>query len=255
MVTFNKDFDLEHILGGFKFCKIGYIARELTTEKLSKENRNKKEHEFIQEFERKHKSNNCWNYSNFDSYIEGIPISKQFFFDEYENATEQEFYIHELKCIEENTITDTNPKVYYYDVCLNDILPENILNRVMYSQKRKIEFLQKLIGNNNNENSEIPPTSTNDVENEYPQYFSDYCYSLLLYLNERYETTKLRTKYSNIFHFLKYCEIMECTQLEYIDFVKMKYNIPLSKILNKSLKYLDTIQPKLLRFKSAFDKN
>jgi len=160
MVTFNKDFDLEHILGGFKLCKLGNIARELTTEKLSKENRNKKEHEFIQEFERKHKSNNGWNYSNFDSYIEGIPISKQFFFDEYENATEQEFYIHELKCIEENTITDTNPKVYYYDVCLNDILPENILNRVMYSQKRKIEFLQKLIGNNNNENSEIPPKLT-----------------------------------------------------------------------------------------------
>ena len=94
----------------------------------------------------------------------------------------------------------------------------------------------------------------NKIKNKYPQYFSDYGYSLFVYLNEKYESKNLKTKYSNIFHFFKYCDIMECTQLEYIEFIKTEYQITLSKILEETFIYSNSIQPKLLRFKSEFDK-
>lgn len=93
-----------------------------------------------------------------------------------------------------------------------------------------------------------------NIQNKYIEYLTDYEYNLIVYLNDKYETTKKPTKFSSIYHFLKYNDLLKCTQLEYIKIIKKEYGLKLSKITSTTYKYRDTIQPKLSRFKKDFDK-
>jgi hypothetical protein len=81
-------------------------------------------------------------------------------------------------------------------------------------------------------------------ENDFIGIFKDNGYSVFRLLNEKYQSNnkKLRAKYSYLYHYLKYEDLIRCNQLEYIDFIKTQFGVEMSKILPKTLKYEDDIQ-------------
>lgn len=87
--------------------------------------------------------------------------------------------------------------------------------------------------------------------------FKEGGYELFYYLKEEYikkEDKSPKAKYSNIYHFLKYHNLMACTQLAYIDFIESEMKVSLSKILSVKVKYSDIVLPVLSQLKSEFDK-
>ncbi len=96
---------------------------------------------------------------------------------------------------------------------------------------------------------ETDNTETN-ILNDFPEIFKPGGYKLFCLLNEKYtkDNKAKKTKFSNIYHFLEYNNNLNCSQLEYIAFIKSEYQITLSKIYPKTLKYEDTIQSLLQRY-------
>jgi hypothetical protein len=92
--------------------------------------------------------------------------------------------------------------------------------------------------------------------NKFPQIFNEGAYDLFCYLDMEFTKTNSMpiAKYSNIFRFLKYEQLIICTQLEYIRFIEDETGEKMSKILPQNFKYTDTILPLLKRLKSDFDK-
>ena len=91
-----------------------------------------------------------------------------------------------------------------------------------------------------------------EVDNT-PSIFHDKTYELFLYLVERYDNEKPKSKFSHLFHFIQ--ENQDKQRLrngEYIDFVKEKYGVKLSKIQPKTLTYSDSIKGRLTLLKSNF---
>jgi len=83
----------------------------------------------------------------------------------------------------------------------------------------------------------------------YPQIFDDGGYLFFKDIVENY-TKDDRTpvaKFSNLYHFFKYEHLINCSQLEYIDFVIMEYDVNMSKILPPTVKFHDNILPLLSR--------
>src|SRR5690606_2903293 len=97
------------------------------------------------------------------------------------------------------------------------------------------------------EKSEMKETCT---RNDFPEIFKADGYSVFRLLNENYQNSnkKLRAKYSYLYHYLKYEDLLRCNQLEYIDFIKEQFGIEMSKILPKTLKYVDDIQSLLAKY-------
>ncbi len=87
-------------------------------------------------------------------------------------------------------------------------------------------------------------------ENLFPEIFKEKGYDLFCFLNEKYtkDDNSRKAKYSNLFWFLEYEDLLNCTQLEYIKFISSEYNETMSKIQPKTTKYYDTIQPLLKRY-------
>lgn len=78
-------------------------------------------------------------------------------------------------------------------------------------------------------------------------------YELFLYLVDRYENDKPKSKFSHLFHFIK--EIQgdySIPNIEYIKFVKKEYDVIISKIQPKNPKYFDSDKGKLTLLKSNF---
>jgi len=98
-----------------------------------------------------------WEYEPFKSYAKCFEDKKECFFIEYPDATINDFYTEEIKEIEKNTISDTNPNIYFVGFCLNEILEPNILEEINNSQNRKLEFVKGLQGNKTENNEYIPP--------------------------------------------------------------------------------------------------
>jgi len=101
--------------------------------------------------------------------------------------------------------------------------------------------------------SQIPNESeilANNSLNDFPKIFKDDGYGVFIQLNEKYQNNnkKLPTKYSNLFHYLKYSDLLRCQQNEYIDFIKQEYNVNLSKIYPQTYKYKNDIQPLLMKY-------
>jgi len=91
-----------------------------------------------------------------------------------------------------------------------------------------------------------------EVDNT-PSIFHDKTYELFLYLVERYDNEKPKSKFSHLFHFIQ--ENQDKQRLrngEYIDFVKEKYGVKLSKIQPITLTYSDSIKGRLTLLKSNF---
>ena len=98
--------------------------------------------------------------------------------------------------------------------------------------------------------TEPPGTGDNNSINDLPEIFAETGFQTFKMLEEKYkkDNKKLKAKYSNLFWFLESEDLLKCTQLEYIDFIKQNYSIKLSKILPQTAKYEDVIQPLLKRY-------
>lgn len=83
----------------------------------------------------------------------------------------------------------------------------------------------------------------------YPQIFTDEGYQRfqLTVANYTKDDHAPKAKFSNLYHYFKYEHLLICTQLEYIAFVEMEYEVHLSKILPATRKYEEYILPLLAR--------
>ena len=91
---------------------------------------------------------------------------------------------------------------------------------------------------------------------KFPQIFNEGAYDLFCYLDTEYTNNNkmLKAKYSQLFHFLTYEQLIICTQLEYIKFIANEKGETMSKILGPNFKYTHTILPLFSRLKSDFEK-
>lgn len=80
---------------------------------------------------------------------------------------------------------------------------------------------------------------------------------LFNYLNENYtkDNKHCPTKYSNIWRFMDYQQLLICDKKEYIKFIKSEFNVTMSKILNQQFKYKDNIEPLLHNLYKQFKQN
>lgn len=85
----------------------------------------------------------------------------------------------------------------------------------------------------------------------YPQIFADGGYLMFnnLVANYTKDDHSPVAKFSNLYHFFKYEQLICCTKLEYIDFVAKEYGVHMSKVLPAPQKYHDYILPLLARMK------
>jgi hypothetical protein len=97
--------------------------------------------------------------------------------------------------------------------------------------------------------------STQIPKIKFPEIFREKGYELFKYLNSNYvgDDKVEKAKYSNLFHFLKYEQILLCSQDMYIQFIEKECKVKMSKILPESFKYKDKIQSILIRLKKNFD--
>jgi len=137
----------------------------------------------------------------------------------------------------------------YYDFNINNNGLPQLNNCINNNNDKKVKFELPVFEN------KTATTSTN-IENQYPQIFSDKEYNLFLYLNDEYsrDNKSPKAKYSYIYHFLKYENSISGTQQNYIDFIKKEYNTKMSKIQPINYKYDDEIKPLLMRLKGNFNK-
>jgi hypothetical protein len=81
-------------------------------------------------------------------------------------------------------------------------------------------------------------------------------FELFNYLDENYVDEFEKSKYVNLYrYFIEKGNVLICTQLKYIDFIKSTKDIKLSKITPPTYKYLDRINPKLIELNRLFDLN
>lgn len=85
----------------------------------------------------------------------------------------------------------------------------------------------------------------------YPQIFAEEGFLLfnILVANYTKDNHSPIAKFSNLFHFFKYEQLICCTKLEYIDFVAEEYDVHMSKVLPTTIKYHDYIMPLLSRMR------
>ena len=87
-----------------------------------------------------------------------------------------------------------------------------------------------------------------------PSIFHDKkTYELFLYLVNRYDNDKPKSKFSYLFHFIK--EIQgdySIPNIQYIKFVKKEFDVEISKIQPKTNTYTDSIHGRLTLLKSNF---
>ncbi len=101
-----------------------------------------------------------WEYVAYKDYTKCFEDKKEWFFIEYPDATINDFYAEEIKEIEKNTISETNPNIYFVGFCLNEVLEPDFLKKVNYSQLRKLEYVKALQGNKTEIEEYIPPKLT-----------------------------------------------------------------------------------------------
>jgi len=92
--------------------------------------------------------------------------------------------------------------------------------------------------------------------NKFSMLFKEGVLDLFYYLNAEYikDDKSPKSKYSSIYHFLKYLHLIAGTQLEYIEFIESELEVSMSKILPENYKYNETILPLLKQLKSDFDR-
>ena len=95
------------------------------------------------------------------------------------------------------------------------------------------------------------------ISNPFSEKFTDEGWQLFMYLDENYtqDNNAPRAKYSWIFHFLKYYQLISCKKETYKQFIAERYNMTYSRVQDRQYKYDNVIQPLLERLKQKFSNN
>ncbi len=175
-----------------------------------------------------------------DKKLELLPYND--FLKKYNQLTErgQIAFLFELKKIISNgAISKTYLLKEWKDINLKSLVNSQLdsINRI-----NDLETEMQI-----DEKSETKKTIS---ENYFPEIFKNDGCQVFWLLNEKYQNSnkKLKAKYSNLYHYLKYEDLLRCTQLEYIEFIKEQFGVEMSKILPKTLKYEDDIQSLLMKY-------
>lgn len=129
-------------------------------------------------------------------------------------------------------------------------------------KRKKIFFQEKhqpeLIPSEKKASIELKIEKNNNFfrHNKFSLLFNEGACDLFYYLNTEYikDDKSPKSKYSSIYHFLKYLHLIAGTQLEYIEFMESEMGVSMSKILPENYKYTETILPLLKQLKSDFDR-
>jgi hypothetical protein len=147
--------------------------------------------------------------------------------------------IKKLGIVEKNkTLLKEYKKTYD---SINDI-------RCFVQEKLKIKYQEILTSSNLNH---IENNDKTESTKDFPEIFTEGNYNKFVLLNEKYkkDNKSLKAKYSNIYHFMDYEDMLCCTQSEYIDFIVVqKFTDNISKIQPQTNKYKDIIKPLLMRY-------
>ena len=115
------------------------------------------------------KDNYMWEYCPLSVYKMNYEVLKNTYLKNYTDAKEIDFISDELNKLKTN-------EYFFRGIALNKVLYSEAIKKIEFSQKRKIEFLEKLIGNN--ENTETPPTIAESkqttMEQEHDTYEIDF---------------------------------------------------------------------------------
>lgn len=84
-------------------------------------------------------------------------------------------------------------------------------------------------------------------ENHFPHLFIEGGFILFFRLAMKYtiDDNSPVSKFSNLFHFFKYEQILTCTQVEYISFIDSHYDLKMSRILSAGTRYHEIVKPML----------
>jgi hypothetical protein len=117
-----------------------------------------------------------------------------------------------------------------------------------------IGVLKDKLNEDNDTTKESLKTVSPVGTNLHHQIFNDGGYDLFLYLVQNYtrDDKTPKAKFSYLFHYLKYEQLILCSQLQYISYLEEECKIKLSKIQRANFKYSDQIQPILGRLRSNF---
>lgn len=91
-------------------------------------------------------------------------------------------------------------------------------------------------------------------ENRFPHLFIEGGFILFFRLAMKYtiDDNSPSSKFSNLFHFFKYEQILTCTQVEYLAFIESHYDLKMSKVLPASTRYHELVRPMLERILRGF---
>ena len=94
-----------------------------------------------------------------------------------------------------------------------------------------------------------------EVDYESHIFQDNNTYEMFLYLVDRFDNDKEKSKFSHLFHFIQENQDKQrLRNAEYINFVQEKYGVKLSKIQPKTLTYSDSIKGRLTLYVSNFRK-
>lgn len=156
-------------------------------------------------------------------------------------------------------LNDFKPLILHLNRCMFllelDRMGTEIQKNNPPSGKKKVPptlHLLKRLG----EEPKIMPIDPSTPSKKFLQFFKNEGYDLFCYLDAEYTIDEHtpKTKYSNIYQFLKYHQIIICSQRAYIDFIEKQMGVRLSKIFPANYKYDVTILPLLSQLKSNFEK-
>jgi hypothetical protein len=186
--------------------------------------------------------------------VKNQEISEDEIYDYIENFTDQfkeaklKLLLHYILChlyrnegplkgsVDTEVISHSNES--YFEIPENRSYPEN-LN----------VFIEKIM-----QRIRIESQGLMAPEGLFPQIFIEGGFILFFRLVMKYtkDDKSPVAKFSNLYHFFKYEQILTCTQLEYISFIESHYDLKMSKIMPANHKYTEVIKPMLERMLRGF---
>lgn len=147
----------------------------------------------------------------------------------------------------------------------SDFIPINFIGAELFQlikteEIKKTSYLKKLSSSTSGKNQFqlFPDPVVKPLDNNYPaSIFKDYkAFELFNYLDDNYIDNYEKAKYSNLHHYFSYIgNVLICTQLKYIEFIKENKGITLSRITPKTYKFTDKTISEFKEYHRLFDSN
>lgn len=216
-----------------------------------------------------------WRFSTIESYKEGMTYFLKLFKKELPESDITDFLEYELKYYSKNL---KEPKFYLtgqlklFSHDFKDYLPNSEKVKLDLIDKLKVNYLYQYANDIGYNVESIEDSfkfkkaekSTKkeiyfhkDLE-QYENYISIFknekAFQLFVFIDNSYIVPKAKTKYISFYHYFEDIgDILICTQLEYLNFIKDFKEVSISKITPRTNVFLDKIVPKLEGFTKTFN--